>query len=126
MRTFSQRRSQWQEHCPPEIRLRDLRIACDTLQVFLGGREVSLTVQEFDLLVLLARSPGKLQSKEELSRAMWNEVSANRKKHLSVVIARLRAKLGTLGSLEICNVRKRGYGLMLAPHKHLEESRHEG
>jgi two-component system alkaline phosphatase synthesis response regulator PhoP len=111
MQTFAQRRLQGQEQAAPEVRLGDLRIVRDTLQVFLGEREVSLTVQEFDLLLLLARSPGKPQPQDELSHAMWGEATAQRKRHLSVLVARLRSKLTASRSYQLRTVRKRGYSL---------------
>jgi DNA-binding response OmpR family regulator len=113
MQTFAQRRTRSQEHPTSEVRLADLRIVCDTLQVFLDEREVSLTVQEFDLLLLLARSAGRLLSQVDLSLALWGEDTAGRRKHLSVLVARLRSKLATSRRCRLATVRKRGYGLLL-------------
>ena len=72
-----------------------------------------MTLQEFDLLVLLARSAGRLVSQSELTRGLWLEISPRRKRHLSVLIARLRSRLAD-SDYRITTVRKRGYGLMPA------------
>jgi ferredoxin-nitrite reductase len=78
-------------------------------------------VQEFDLLLLLARSPGQPQSQASLSEALWEEASADRTRHLSVLIARLRTKLAASRSYQVRTVRKRGYGLMLPPGNRIEQ-----
>jgi len=104
-----------------EVVLGDLRLNLDTLQVTLGGRSLKLTVQEFDLLVVLARSAGKPLSQAELAQHLWHEVTPERIRHLSVLVARLRSKLADSKFYKLRTLRKRGYGLMLPPINRIEE-----
>ena len=82
--------------------------------VTLGGRPVRLTLQEFDLLVLLAREADTPVSHDRLAQAMWRDSTPQRKRQISVLVARLRSKLSTSRSFQLLAVRKRGYGLVFA------------
>ncbi len=130
--TFSQRRLMERIEAPAtvatepkprsgDIVVGDLRLSLDSLKAYLGERSLKLTVQEFDLLVLLARSAGKPVSQSELAYALWHEVTPDRKRHLSVLIARLRTKLADSKFYRLRTLRKRGYGLMLPPVNRIEE-----
>ncbi len=103
------------------IRLADLRIEPDSLRVHLGEREVHLTLQEFDLLLLLAKSAGKPVSQTDLAQELWQEVTPQRKRHLSVLVARLRSRLAASKFYQVQTMRKRGYGLMLPRINRIEE-----
>ncbi len=41
-------------------------------QVVLGGKEVALTAREFDVLALLASHPGRVYSREQIMRHLWD------------------------------------------------------
>jgi len=41
-------------------------------QVVLGGKEVELTAREFDVLALLASHPGRVYSREQIMRHLWD------------------------------------------------------
>ncbi len=41
-------------------------------QVVLGGEEVELTAREFDVLALLASHPGRVYSREQIMRHLWD------------------------------------------------------
>ncbi|KAF4410495.1 MULTISPECIES: response regulator transcription factor [Streptomyces] len=56
------------------------------------GREVALTVREFDLLAFLLRHPGRAFSREELMRAVW-EWEFGDLSTVTVHIRRLRGKI---------------------------------
>lgn len=78
------------------------------------GREQSLTERELDLLLLLARSPGQVVSRERLFREAlgreWNPLDRS----LDVHVAHLRAKLRELAPEEafLSSVRTGGYQLV--------------
>jgi DNA-binding response OmpR family regulator len=97
-----------------EIILGDVRIGMESMTVTVAGQLVGLTVQEFDLLVLLAREADRPISQDRLAQAIWREATPRQKRQISVVVARLRSKLGGSNSCRLLSVRKRGYGLMLA------------
>ncbi len=52
-----------------------LLIDLDRREALVRGRSVRLTVREFELLVFLARSPGRVYSREELLREVWESNS---------------------------------------------------
>jgi DNA-binding response OmpR family regulator len=58
------------------------------------GREVALTATEFDLLTHLARSPGRVFTREQLLSAVWGYAAAAGTRTVDVHVAQLRAKLG--------------------------------
>jgi ferredoxin-nitrite reductase len=119
--SYAQRRGVRYVEPQPEICVGDLRIVLDTLQAFLAERELRLTLQEFDLLVLLAQSAGKPVSQNDLALQLWQEVTSQRKRHLSVLIARLRSRLAASKFYQVRTMRKRGYGLMLPQVNRIEE-----
>lgn len=70
-----------------------LEILLDSHQVFLGGSEVSLTPREYDILVLLASSPNRVFTKEEVFESIWGIDSLGETSTIMVHINRLRAKI---------------------------------
>ena len=54
------------EQAPPPIAVGDLSIDLERRQVTIGGQAVELTPTEFDLLVVLARHPGRVFTRLEL------------------------------------------------------------
>jgi two-component system OmpR family response regulator len=78
---------------PTDLQVGDLRLNPLTRVVARGGREVELTEREFELLDVLARTPGRPVSRERLRAAVWRddaEVSLN---VVDVYIGYLRRKL---------------------------------
>ena len=70
-----------------------LEILLDSHQVFLGGTEVNLTPREYDILVLLASSPTRVFTKEEVFESIWGIDSLGETSTIMVHINRLRAKI---------------------------------
>lgn len=62
-------------------------------QVTKRGAEIHLTPKEFDLLVLLMRSPGKVMTQRSLLQEIWGPAHVNDSQYLRVFIGQLRAKL---------------------------------
>jgi two-component system response regulator ResD len=58
-----------------------------------GGREIALTVREFDLLTFLASHPGQVFSRDRLMEAVWQLPDYTDTSTVTVHIRRLRAKL---------------------------------
>jgi two-component system, OmpR family, response regulator ResD len=77
----------------PPIVSGDLRIDPASRQVHHRGRELQLTQREFDLLVHLARHPGRVFSREQLMDAVWQFPFYTDTATVTVHIRRLRAKL---------------------------------
>ena len=70
-----------------------LEILLDSHQVFLGGTEVNLTPRAYDILVLLASSPNRVFTKEEVFESIWGIDSLGETSTIMVHINRLRAKI---------------------------------
>ena len=62
--------------------------------LWLGGQEVELTYQEFELLAFLSANPGRVFSRADLLRQVWEQGPKARTRTVDVHISRLRRKLG--------------------------------
>lgn len=73
----------------------------------IDGEEVDLTATEFDLLLHLARAPGRVFERAGLLSAVWGYAGAAGPRTVDVHIAALRAKLGPASPIR--TVRGIGY-----------------
>jgi two-component system response regulator CpxR len=97
---------------PREIfEIGDLRIDCARRRVARDGEDVALTGAEFDILLLLVRSTGKVLSREEIAQAALDRPIGFFDRSIDNHISNLRKKLGAhVGAVErIQNVRGAGY-----------------
>src|SRR5437588_7658571 len=77
----------------PAIEIGDFRIDVPARKVLVKTHEVHLTPKEFDLLVYLARHPGKVLTHRSLLSAVWGPNSVEQPEYLRVFIGQLRKKL---------------------------------
>src|SRR5215469_11335952 len=77
------------------IEIADFRIDIPVRRVEVRRQEVHLTPKEFDLLVYLARHPGKVVTHRALLTAVWGPNSAQQPEYLRVFVGNLRKKLET-------------------------------
>jgi two-component system KDP operon response regulator KdpE len=77
----------------PVIEIGDFRIDTAAHKVTVRRREVRLTPKEFDLLVFLARRPGKVVNHRTLLAAIWGGQSTEQVEYLRVFVGQLRKKL---------------------------------
>ena len=75
------------------LAIRDLQIDVAGHAVARGGREISLTPLEFELLLCLARRPGQVLSRQELLEEVWGYQHAADTRLVNVHVQRLRAKV---------------------------------
>jgi two-component system KDP operon response regulator KdpE len=75
------------------IEIGDFRIDTAAHKVTVRHGEVRLTPKEFDLLVLLARRPGKVVNHRTLLGAIWGGQSTEQVEYLRVFVGQLRKKL---------------------------------
>lgn len=75
------------------IEIRGISIDPEARMVFVNGREVELTVKEYDLLLLLASTPNKVFSKEEIFTKVWGFDSDNDIPTITVHVRKLREKI---------------------------------
>ena len=78
-----------------QIKVGDLLIDTAQRSVFKNGRATDLTAKEFDLLVMLARNPGRVFSREGLLSVVWGEDYPGDIRTVDVHVRRLREKLET-------------------------------
>jgi two-component system KDP operon response regulator KdpE len=77
----------------PVIEIGDFRIDTAAHKVTVRRIEVRLTPKEFDLLVFLARHPGKVMNHRTLLAAIWGGHSTEQVEYLRVFVGQLRKKL---------------------------------
>ncbi len=76
------------------LTVRDLVISRPDHKVTVDGEELRLTPIEFDILYLLAASPGRVFSTNEIFEQVWKEEAYEANNTVMVHIRRLRSKLG--------------------------------
>ena len=75
-----------------QVKIGDLEIDRERFEVRMKGRIVSLTPREFDVLALLAASPGRVFARDELLDAVWGRDGFVEPRTVDVHVARLRRK----------------------------------
>lgn len=80
---------------PIEVRINtgDFIIDTEAHTLSVRGKTVHLTPKEFDLLLLFARSPGRVLTHKVLLRAIWGPAGDDQPEYLRVLIAGLRKKI---------------------------------
>jgi len=92
------------------IEVRDLVLDETTRQALRAGVPIALTPLEFDLLVILAKSPGKVFSKRQLLALVWGFTDFD-PNLVEVHVSALRRKLEAHGPRMIHTARNAGYVL---------------
>ncbi|WP_371499546.1 response regulator transcription factor [Kitasatospora sp. NBC_00374] len=100
---------------PPRgpLEARGVVIDRERRRVSVNGRDVPLTRKEFDLLALLAQSPGVVYRREQIFSEVWRSGWEGNGRTLEVHIGSLRTKLGLPGLVEAV----RGVGYRLIPEQ---------
>ena len=75
------------------IEIGDFRIDIPARKVEVKKKDVHLTPKEFDLLIYLARHPGKVITHRALLTAVWGPNSVQQPEYLRVFVGHLRKKL---------------------------------
>ncbi len=81
---------------PPSENIRqyeNLRLDTASKRASLGGRDVSLTKTEFEILWLLLQNPGRVYSRDSLLRTVWPDEVLVTDRTVDVHIARMRKKI---------------------------------
>ena len=77
----------------PSLEVGDIKINVPARSVTVREQEVRLTPKEFDLLVYLAKHPGKVITHRVLLAAVWGPNSVEQPEYLRVFVGHLRKKL---------------------------------
>ena len=103
---------------PPEDAAHEQALQFDGLQIDVASRSVirqgeplALTSTEFDLLLLLARAPGKIFSRDDILNHLRGHEVDMLTRAVDIVISRLRKKLEPLDCIK--TLRNAGYTLAL-------------
>ncbi|GGH79650.1 DNA-binding response OmpR family regulator [Pullulanibacillus pueri] len=89
------RYERWNQKNEPDdmIQIRELSIQRASRKVYIGDKEVFLTVREFDLLVFLAIHPNIVFSKEDLFERIWGLDAMGDTATVTVHVKKIREKV---------------------------------
>ncbi len=79
------------------LRFKELELDAQARSVTAGGRELSLTAHEYELLYLLMRTPGKVYSRESLYEQVWQGGYYGENNTVNVHVSNLRRKIREAG-----------------------------
>ena len=96
---------------PNVLAFEGLEINTATRTVLRPGQPVELTSTEFDLLLLLARAPGKVFSRDDILNQLRGVEAELYTRAVDIVVSRLRKKLEPLDAIK--TLRNAGYTLAL-------------
>jgi DNA-binding response OmpR family regulator len=100
-------------HQPPAppvsrvLRFGEVAVDLEAKELTIGDRAIVLTRTEFELIALLAASPGRVFSRGEIIDTVWRETPFVTERTVDVHVTRLRKKLGARATL-VTN--RPGYG----------------
>lgn len=100
------------EEVSSEVTFRDLVINKEQYLVYKNGKEITLPRKEFEILLLLAKKPGKVFSREEILEMVWEDDIIVGDRTIDVHVRKLREKIN---SDYIKTVKGVGYKLEQAP-----------
>ncbi len=88
------RNSSPEEVSDNKLEVSDLVIDREAYLVFQNGNKVVLAKKEFELLYLLASKPGKVYTRENILKNIWEDSVVVTNRTIDVHIRKLREKLG--------------------------------
>ena len=95
---------------PNYFKLGNLTINFDRYEISINKKNLSLTYKEYQLIVLLATSPGKVYSREILLDNIWSYDYVGGTRTVDVHIRRIRSKLeNALSTAKIATIWNVGY-----------------
>ncbi|MBQ7586488.1 MAG: response regulator transcription factor [Lachnospiraceae bacterium] len=86
-------RSRKSEQKDQVLEISDMRLELNNKRLYIAGREVNVTVKEFEVLELLAGNPGKVYSREKLLELIWGLDYPGGSRTVDVHVRRLREKI---------------------------------
>jgi len=97
IRVQLRRQGAQQEPLSRSVKEGDFVIDVPQHRVSVRGVDVHLTPKQFDLLLYMAHSPGKVLAHRDLLSAIWGANATSQPEYLRVAIGQLRKKLGEHG-----------------------------
>lgn len=111
IRAVLRRTQQQASEAPALVEAGTLKLNPQTREAWIADKAVALTGFEFEILDVLARSPGRVVSRDELSAVLYQRQSTPYERSLDVHIHHLRQKLGEAAAIRTV----RGVGYLFAP-----------
>jgi two-component system response regulator CpxR len=108
IRAVLRRANRFTAGVPESIEVNRVRLSPATREAWSDGRPLELTTIEFDILDLIARSAGRVVSRQELTAALHQRPASPWERSLDVHVSHLRRKLGRRAGL-IRTIRGIGY-----------------
>ena len=71
----------------------DIRLDCDNRRLYVRGREIKLTIREYDVMELLFKHENKVYSREKLLEMIWGSDYPGDGRTVDVHVRRLREKI---------------------------------
>ncbi len=96
-----------------EITVGNLRMNKDEYTAYVDGKELPLTVREFDLLYKFLSFPKRCFSRAQLMAEFWDYESSATSRTVDVYMAKLREKTSVCDGFEIVTVHGLGYKAVL-------------
>jgi DNA-binding response OmpR family regulator len=106
------------------IRAGELEIRPSEYLALAGGRALTLSVRELDLLAALARREGRIVPREELYRTVWGAPMRAADRSVDVYVHKLRSKLAEARP-ETCFIHTHfgfGYRFEAEPSRHFHNT----
>lgn len=91
----------------------NLRMNKEEHTAYVDGKELNLTVREFDVLFKLLSFPKRTFTRSQLMDEFWDYDSSSTSRTVDVYIAKLREKTATCDGFEIATVHGLGYKAVL-------------
>lgn len=95
------------------LEIGDFTMDADEHTAYLGGREIQLTMREFNLLYKLLSYPKKTFTRQQLMDEFWSADTETAPRAVDVYMTKLRSKLSGCGGFEIVTVHGLGYKAVL-------------
>jgi len=76
----------------------EITIDQETKRLLLGDKKIELTRKEYEIISLLAKSPGRIFSREEILRRIWESDVIVTDRTVDVNMTRLRKKMEDYGN----------------------------
>lgn len=92
-----------------EIKIGDLVINSEECSAILAGKEITLTVREFDILFKLLSYPKKTFTRTQLMNEFWDLNTTSTSRTVDVYMTKLRDKFSNCDAFEIVTVHGLGY-----------------